>query len=63
MLMGLMVWTVMVFATAAKFQIEPVWTFVLYGTIFSFLQFVVTGVALGLIYGRGNEVREGVPEA
>lgn len=50
LLMGLMVYTVMVFATAAKFMIEPVSTFLIYGTAFSFLQFTVTGVALGLIY-------------
>lgn len=52
LLMGLMVYTVMVFATAAKFKIEPVSTFVLYGTIFQLIQFVVTGAALGLIYGE-----------
>ncbi|WP_395377567.1 hypothetical protein [Marinicella sp. W31] len=51
-LMGLMVYTVMVFATAAKFSIAPVSTFLIYGTAFSFLQFTVTGVALGLIYGQ-----------
>lgn len=50
LLMGLMVYTVMVFATAAKFLIEPVWTFVLYGTVFQLLQFVVTGAALGWIH-------------
>ena len=53
-LMGLMVYTVMVFATAAKFNIEPVATFLIYGTAFSFLQFTVTGVALGLIYGQNK---------
>lgn len=52
LMMGLMVYTVMVFATAAKFKIEPVSTFVLYGTIFQLIQFVVTGAALGLIYGE-----------
>ncbi len=52
LIMGLMVYTVMVFATAAKMQIEPVSTFLFYGTAFSFIQFSVTGVALGLIYGR-----------
>ncbi len=51
LLMGLMVYTVMVFANAAKFLIEPVSTFLIYGTAFSLLQFTVTGSALGLIYG------------
>ena len=54
LLMGLMVYTVMVFAAAAKFMIEPVSTYLLYGTAFSFLQFTVTGAALGWIYGRKN---------
>ena len=52
LIMGLMVYTVMIFATAAKMQIEPVSTFIMYGTAFSFIHFTVTGVALGLIYGR-----------
>ena len=47
-----MVYTVMTFSTAAKMKIEPVSTFLIYGTIFSFIQFTVTGAALGLIYGR-----------
>ena len=53
LIIGLMVYTVMVFATAAKFNIEPVSIFLIYGTVFSFLQFTVTGAALGLIY-RGK---------
>lgn len=52
LLMGLMVYSVMVFATAAKFNIEPVSIFLIYGTAFSFLQFTVTGAALGMIYGQ-----------
>ena len=50
--MGLTVWTVMVLATAAKFNIEPVADFVIYGTVFQILQFVFVGLALGMIYGR-----------
>lgn len=34
LIMGVSVWTVMVFATAAKFKIEPVIDFVVYGTVF-----------------------------
>ncbi|NIY84502.1 DUF1761 domain-containing protein [Vibrio hepatarius] len=56
LLIGLMVYTVVVFANAAKFLIEPVSTFLLYGTAFSLLQFSVTGTALGLIYGRKNSL-------
>lgn len=50
LLMGLMVYSVMGFATAAKFKIEPVADFLLYHTVFQLLQFVMTGVALGWIY-------------
>lgn len=52
LIIGLMVYTVMGFATAAKMQIEPVSTFLMYHTIFQFIQFTVTGAALGFIYGR-----------
>lgn len=49
---GLLVYTVMGFATAAKFQIEPVATFLAYHTVFQTVQFTLTGAALGLIYAR-----------
>jgi hypothetical protein len=49
--MGLTVWSVMVFATAAKFVIEPKLDFLLYGTVFQFIQFVLVGAAIGIIYG------------
>ena len=53
---GLLIYTVMGFATVAKFQIEPVSTFLTYHTIFQAIQFIVTGTALGLIFGRkGHE--------
>ena len=52
LIMGLNVYTVMVFATAAKFHIEPVEQFVVYGTVFQLLQFVVVGIAIGLVYGK-----------
>ena len=48
--MGLTVYTVMVFATAAKFAIEPVSQFLVYGTAFQFLQFLAVGIVLGLIH-------------
>lgn len=50
--MGLTVWSVMVFATAAKFAIEPKAMFVTYATIFQCIQFVVVGAAIGLVNGR-----------
>lgn len=50
--MGLTVWTVVVLATAAKFNIEPVVDFVVYGTAFQILQFILVGITIGTIYGR-----------
>ncbi len=50
LLMGLMVYSVMGFATAAKFAINPILPFLTYHTIFQVVQFTLTGVALGLIY-------------
>lgn len=52
--MGINVWTVMVFATAAKFQIEPVIDFVAYGTVFQVLQYVFVGAVIGGIHGRSS---------
>jgi len=51
-IIGVVVWSVMGPTTAAKFNIEPVATFLTYHTIFQILQFTITGIALGLIYGR-----------
>jgi hypothetical protein len=53
--LGLTIWTVMVFATAAKFAIEPVIDFVILGTVFQFIQFSLTGGAIGLIMGRTSD--------
>jgi len=52
LIIGLMVYTVMGFATAAKFNINPIAPFLLYTTLFQAIQFTLTGVALGFIYGR-----------
>ena len=49
---GLLIYTVMGFATAAKFNIEPVSRFLLLHTVFQTIQFIVTGAALGMIFGR-----------
>ncbi len=56
LIIGLMVYTVMGFAMAAKMMIAPISTFLIYHTVFQLVQFVVTGAALGLIYGRKMEV-------
>ncbi len=54
--LGLTVYTVMVFATAAKFLIEPVTDFVLFGTAFQFLQFLFVGIVFGVIHKqKGSE--------
>ena len=50
--MGLTVWSVMVFATAAKFAIAPLTDFVVFATVFQAIQFTVVGAAIGLVYGR-----------
>ncbi len=51
-IIGLMTYTAMGFATAAKFNIEPVAQFLAYHTVFQFIQFTLTGTALGLIYKK-----------
>lgn len=52
LIIGLMTYTAMGFATAAKFQIAPVTSFLIYHTIFQLIQFTLTGVALGYIFGN-----------
>lgn len=52
LIIGLMTYTAMGFATAAKFNIDPVAPFLIYHTIFQFIQFSLTGAALGFIYRR-----------
>ncbi len=52
LIIGLMVYTVMGFATAAKIHIEPVSSFLAYHTVFQLIQFIATGAALGAIYGK-----------
>lgn len=54
LIIGLMTYTAMGFATAAKFQIEPVSSFLIYHTVFQLIQFTITGVALGFIFGNNK---------
>ena len=55
LIIGLMVYTVMGFTMAAKINISPISTFIIYSATFQFIQFVITGAALGLIYGEKGE--------
>jgi len=57
LIIGLMTYTAMGFATAAKFAIEPIGTFLVYHTVFQIIQFTLTGAALGWIY-RNNDKKE-----
>jgi len=52
LIIGLMTYTVMGFATAAKFNIAPILPFLIYHTVFQFIQFTLTGAALGFIYRK-----------
>ena len=55
LLIGAVVYSVMGFAMAAKIDINPISTFLFYNVIFQLIQFVLTGAALGLIYGYINK--------
>ncbi|MEO9943760.1 MAG: hypothetical protein ABJH28_07030 [Paraglaciecola sp.] len=50
LIIGLMTYTAMGFATAAKFNIDPVMPFLIYHTIFQTIQFMLAGIALGLVF-------------
>ncbi|HBR68048.1 MAG TPA: DUF1761 domain-containing protein [Rhodospirillaceae bacterium] len=52
LIVGLLIYSVMGFATVAKMNITPISTFLMYHTAFQLIQFVVTGAALGLIFGK-----------
>jgi len=52
LIIGLMVYTVMGFATAAKFAINPILPFLVYHTVFQLVQFSLTGISLGYIYRK-----------
>lgn len=52
LIIGVMTYSAMGFATAAKFNIDPVSTFLIYHTVFQAIQFALTGVALGWIYKK-----------
>ncbi|RDE18324.1 hypothetical protein DV711_16835 [Motiliproteus coralliicola] len=50
LLAGLLTYSVMAFANVAKFNIEPVSVFLLYQTTFQLVHFVLSGIAMGLIF-------------
>ncbi|PHS69354.1 MAG: DUF1761 domain-containing protein [Methylophaga sp.] len=50
LIIGAVVYSVMGFAMAAKIDINPISSFLFYSVIFQFIQFVLTGAALGAIY-------------
>ncbi len=52
LIMGINVWTVMVFATGAKIEIEPVWDFIFLGTSFQIIQYISVGATLGFIHKK-----------
>ena len=52
LIMGVVVYSVMGFAMAAKIDINPISTYLTYNAIFQFIQYLVTGIALGIIYGK-----------
>ena len=62
MLVGLVVYSVMGPATAAKMNINPVGTFLAYHTVFQLLQFLITGIALGAIFGQNSRVAPAIQE-
>ena len=55
LIIGAVVYSVMGFAMVAKIEINPISTFLFYSVIFQIIQFVLTGAALGLIYGDINK--------
>lgn len=55
LIMGVVVYSVMGFAMAAKIDINPISTFLFYSVVFQLIQFVLTGAVLGLIYGKINQ--------
>jgi len=55
LIIGLMTYTAMGLATAAKIKIEPAIDFLIFHTIFQFIQFVLTGTALGLVFRKKSE--------
>ncbi len=56
LIMGAIVYSVMGFAMAAKIDINPISTYLLYNLMFQSIQFVLTGSILGLIYGRIKQI-------
>ncbi|MCF6257015.1 MAG: DUF1761 domain-containing protein [Gammaproteobacteria bacterium] len=56
LILGTVVYSVMGFAMAAKIDINPISSYLVYSAVFQLVQFILTGAALGLIYGKVNQV-------
>jgi len=52
LIMGAMVFSILGFGIAAKYDINPIAPFLISTLMFQFFQFVFTGIVLGSIYGR-----------
>ena len=52
LIMGAVVYSVLGFAMAAKMNINPMSIFLFYSLAYQLIQYVLTGAALGLIYGK-----------
>lgn len=55
LMMGAMIFSVLGFGLAAKYNIHPITPFLWYTLFFQIFQSVFTGIALGKIYGRMEE--------
>lgn len=57
LIIGAIIYSVMGFAMAAKIDINPISTYLLYNLMFQFIQFILTGISLGLIYGKISKTK------
>jgi hypothetical protein len=60
LLIGVVIYSVMGFAMAAKVDINPISTYLYLNAIFQVIQFVMTGCALGFIYRNLANRRQSV---
>jgi hypothetical protein len=58
LVLGMLVYSAMGFATVAKFDVASIPGFLLLHTPFQILQFVAVGLAIGLVHGRVNGAKE-----
>jgi len=58
LIMGAIVYSVMGLAMVAKVNINPISTYLVYNLAFQLIQYTITGIALGLIYGKIKAVEK-----